>query len=77
MNESVENLLLEHMRAMRADIGAIKEEMSGMRAEMLIIRQHMAGLLGAQTLHDGEIEQCGSLALSGLCPPGRTKRNVC
>jgi hypothetical protein len=55
MIESVENLVLEHLRVIRADMGAMKEEMSGMRAEMLIIRQHMGGLLGAQTLHDGEI----------------------
>jgi hypothetical protein len=55
MSENVENLMLEHLRAIRADMGSMKEEMSGMRAEMLIIRQHMAGLLGAQTLHDGEI----------------------
>jgi len=55
VNENVENLLLEHMRAIRADFGSMKEEMSGMRAEMLIVRQHMAGLLGAQVLHDTEI----------------------
>jgi hypothetical protein len=47
--------VLEHLRVIRADMSAMKEEMSGMRAEMLIIRQHMAGLLGTQTLHDGEI----------------------
>jgi non-ribosomal peptide synthetase component E (peptide arylation enzyme) len=55
MNEKVENLLLEHLRIIRADMSSMKDEMSGMRAEMLIIRQHMAGLLGAQVLHDGEI----------------------
>ena len=55
MNEKVESLILEHLRVMRADMSSMKEEMSGMRAELLIIRQHMAGLMGAQTLHDGEI----------------------
>jgi hypothetical protein len=55
MNENVENLLLDPMRAIRADISSMKVEMSGMRAEMLIVRQHMAGLLGAQVLHDTEI----------------------
>jgi hypothetical protein len=55
MSESVDNLLLEHMRAIRSDIGQMKDEMGGMRAEMLIIRQHMAGLLGSQVLHDTEI----------------------
>ena len=55
MNEKVENLMLEHMRAIRADISSMKEEMSGMRSEMIVMRQHMAGLLGGQALHDGEI----------------------
>ena len=55
MNENVEHLVLEHLRAIRTDMGTMKDEMSGMRAEMLIMRQHMAGLVGAQTLHDTEI----------------------
>ncbi|MBN9074003.1 MAG: hypothetical protein J0H34_20875 [Rhizobiales bacterium] len=55
MNEKVENLILEHLRNIRADMSSMKEDMGTMRAEMLIVRQHMAGLLGSQTLHDGEI----------------------
>lgn len=55
MNEKVENLILEHLRIIRADMASMKEEMSGMRAEMLVTRQHMAGLLGSQVLHDGEL----------------------
>jgi hypothetical protein len=55
MNENVETLLLEHMRAIQADIGSMKQDMSGTRAEMLIVRQHTAGLLGTQVLHDTEI----------------------
>ena len=55
MNEKVENLILEHLRALRADMSSIKEEMTGVRSEMGIVRQHMAGILGTQTLHDTEI----------------------
>ncbi|MDX3924882.1 MAG: hypothetical protein QHC90_03610 [Shinella sp.] len=55
MNEKVENLILEHLRSMRADMVSLKEEMGGVRAEMLVMRQHMAGLLGSQVLHDGEL----------------------
>lgn len=55
MNENVENLALEHLRFIRADMASMKYDMSGIRAEMLIMRQHMAGLLGSQTLHDAEI----------------------
>jgi hypothetical protein len=55
MSNPNDNLVLEHLRAIRADMSSMREDMSGMRAEVLIIRQHMAGLLGAQTLHDAEI----------------------
>jgi hypothetical protein len=55
MNENVESLVLEQLRAIRYDLGLMKDDMGAMRAEMLIIRQHMAGLLGSQTLHDQEI----------------------
>ncbi|OYW67601.1 MAG: hypothetical protein B7Z40_06565 [Bosea sp. 12-68-7] len=55
MNDKVEHLILEHLRAMRADMSAMKDEMTGMRGEMIVVRQHMAGLLGSQALHDGEI----------------------
>jgi hypothetical protein len=43
MNENVEHLLLDHLRAIRADMTAMKEAMAGMRAEMLIMRQLLAG----------------------------------
>jgi len=55
MNEKIENLLLEHMRAIRADMSSMKEEMSGMRTEMIVIRQHLAGVMSAQLLHDTEL----------------------
>lgn len=55
MNEKVENLILEHLRAMRGDMSRMSERMDVVSAEILIIRQHMAGLLGSQTLHDAEI----------------------
>ncbi len=55
MNENVENLVLEHLRIIRADLSSMKDELSGARAELLIMRQHMAGLSGGQTLHDVEI----------------------
>ena len=55
MNEKVENLILEHLRAMRGDMAKMAERVDTISAEILIIRQHMAGLLGSQTLHDHEI----------------------
>jgi hypothetical protein len=55
VNEKVENLILEHLRAMRGDMAKMSERTDVISAEILIIRQHMAGLLGSQTLHDTEI----------------------
>lgn len=55
MNDKVEHLILEHLRAMRADMSSIKDEMTGMRGEMIVMRTHMAGLLSSQTLQDTEI----------------------
>jgi len=52
MSDDVANLILEHMRAMRADMARMSDRMDVIGAELLIIRQHMAGLLGTQTLHD-------------------------
>lgn len=55
MNENVENLVLEHLRSIRADMARMAERLDTISAEILIIRQPMAGLLGSQTLHDTEI----------------------
>lgn len=55
MVENVDNLVLEPMRGMRADMARMSDRMDSIGAEILIIRQHMAGLLGSQTLHDAEI----------------------
>ena len=55
MADNVENLMLEHLRAIRADMSSLKDEMSGMRSEMVAIRHHMAGLMNSQLAIDGEI----------------------
>ncbi len=39
-----DNIVLEHLRAIRGDIAAIKDDMRGMKAEMTAIRQHMGPL---------------------------------
>ena len=49
MNEKVENLLLEHMRAIRSDISRLADDMRVTRSEMTSLRQHMAGI---STLQD-------------------------
>jgi hypothetical protein len=41
----VENLMLEHLRAIRADTAKMAEDIRGLRTEMTSMRQHMAGVV--------------------------------
>ena len=55
MSEHTDNLVLELLRQMRADVAAIKDDMSMLRSEMRVTRQHIAALVGTQTLQDIEM----------------------
>jgi hypothetical protein len=41
MTNEVENLILEHLRQMRADIGQIKQEIGDIKTRMLSIESYM------------------------------------
>ena len=49
MNEKVENLILERLRPMRADLSYVREGIDVLKAEATATRQHVAGLIGHQT----------------------------
>ena len=49
------NLMLEHLKALRADSRDVKRELSGMREELTGIRHHMSGFLSHEALQDEEI----------------------
>ncbi|MEN3145898.1 hypothetical protein ABCW43_01160 [Neorhizobium sp. IRAMC:178] len=51
MNEKVENLILEHLRAMRADMRKMADDIHTLRAEMIAMRAHMTGVASLQD-HD-------------------------
>lgn len=51
----VENLMLEHLRVIRADIARVKEDVAGLRTEMTAMRHHMAGMFTMQEHQHGEI----------------------
>ena len=57
MNEKVESLILEHLRAMRADIASINDEIRGIRTEMRSMKQHMAGFMTHEIGQDGDIAE--------------------
>jgi predicted nucleic acid-binding Zn-ribbon protein len=44
MTESVESLILEHLRAIRADIGTLKDDNVFIKARMSSIEHQMAGV---------------------------------
>ncbi len=48
MNEKVENLILEHLRAIRADMNRMADQMATLRAEMPATRQQVAGIVTLQ-----------------------------
>jgi chromosome segregation ATPase len=49
MNEKVENLVLEQLRAIRAHTGRIDENVASMRGELTSLRMHVRG---AEVQHD-------------------------
>jgi hypothetical protein len=55
MNEKVENLILEHLRAMRSDLSSVKEDVNGIRAEMRAMKQQMAAFMAHEATQDGDI----------------------
>lgn len=50
-----DNIVLEHLRAIRTDIAGMKDDMRGLRAEMTAIRQHLAGVVTLQEHDHGDI----------------------
>ena len=50
-----DNIVLEHLRAIRTDIAGMKDDMRGLRVEMTAIRQHLAGVVTLQEHDHGDI----------------------
>ena len=63
----VENLMLEHLRAIRADTAKMAEDIRGLRTEMTSMRQHMAGVVTLQELDQPTLPRSrfGSIASRG------------
>lgn len=50
-SHGTDNLILEHLRAMRADMAKMADRMDTMVAEMSAVRQHLSGIVTLQE-HD-------------------------
>ena len=55
MNEKVEHLMLEHLRAIRSDMAKMADSMRTMQTEMTAMRQHLAGVVTIQEHDHGDI----------------------
>ena len=55
-----ENLVLEHLRAIRADMGKMADWMQTLSVEMTAIRQHLAGVV---TIQDHDHSDIASIKL--------------
>jgi hypothetical protein len=55
MNENVENLMLEHMPAIRTDIAKMRDDISTLKVEMVSVRQHMTSISTHQQHDHGDI----------------------
>ena len=50
-----DNLVLEHLRAIRAEVARMVDEVRGLRTEMTSMCQHMAGMVILQDLDHTDI----------------------
>jgi hypothetical protein len=54
--ENIESLVLEHLRAIRADIAELKSEVAGNSVQIAAMGQQLAGLTSAVYSGKGDIE---------------------
>lgn len=53
----VENLMLEHLRAIRGDIRRIQDNVAGLKVEMTATRHHISGMSALQDHDHAEIAE--------------------
>ena len=57
MDEHVENIMLEHLKAIRGDLSRLNDKVDDLSALQLNMKQHMARFLGQETLQDTKIAE--------------------
>ncbi len=55
MTDSTDNIVLEHLRAIRSDIARLGDEMRGLRTEMMAVRHHVRGLELSQDVDHNDV----------------------
>lgn len=49
------NIILEHLRALRGDVGEMKQDIHLIRNDMSSLKSHMAGFMTHENVQDEEI----------------------
>ena len=57
MTDNIENLILEHLRAIRADIGDVKEDVREIKQQITSLETAVAGLRHDRHLYGDVIDQ--------------------
>ena len=55
MTDTVNNLVLEQLRALRGDIARLSDDVRGLRTEMMSVRHHVRGIELSQDVDHGDI----------------------
>jgi chromosome segregation ATPase len=56
MADNVTNeLILEHLKAIRAEIGTLQSDMSDVKASLTSLRQHLSGFMSTDAAHEGAL----------------------
>ena len=55
MTEGTENLVLEHLRAIRGDMAGMRDDIRTIRAEITAMRQQLSGVITLQDHDHGDI----------------------
>ena len=54
-DDSTNNIVLEHLRAIRSDITDLKTDVRGIREDVRSVKQHMAGFMTHENIQDDDI----------------------
>lgn len=57
MTGEIENLILEHLRAIRGELGTLREDVATIKMRMMSIEHHIAGSTTTEVAHTGQLDQ--------------------
>ena len=55
MTAEVENLILEHLRALRADMSSVRSDIADVKSDLRGVKTHLSGFMQSELAQDGAI----------------------